>query len=98
METAKVVPAGPGIQLPAGQGRGHWRTYNVTDGLAGLDVRSIFWNKSGHKCWEEKHQQKSHMKIKIILILTEIWIIVQKEDLSLAMTDIKIAGAILQFS
>ncbi len=34
----------------------------------------------------------------LIVVLTEIWIIVQKEDLSLAMTDIKIAGAILQFS
>ena len=48
METAKVMPAGPGIQLPAGQGRGHWRTYDVTDGLAGLDVRSIHPDREGN--------------------------------------------------
>jgi len=48
METAKVMPAGPGIQLPTGQGRGYWRTYDVTDGLAGLDVRSIYPDREGN--------------------------------------------------
>ena len=30
----KTVPAGPGKEVTAGRGRGHWRTYGVIDGLA----------------------------------------------------------------
>jgi hypothetical protein len=48
MGTAKVVPAGPGVQLPAGQGHGYWRTYGVTNGLAGLDVRTIYSDREGN--------------------------------------------------
>ena len=42
MVTNKVTPAENSREIPAGAGRAHWRTYDVTDGLAGLDVRSIY--------------------------------------------------------
>ena len=36
-----AAPAGPGRTVSAGRGRGHWRTYDATDGLAGGDVLAI---------------------------------------------------------
>ena len=29
-----VAPAGPGKVVPAGRGKGHWRTFDVTDGFS----------------------------------------------------------------
>lgn len=51
-----LKPAGSGktasaefeTKVAAGQGRGHWRTYDVTDGLPGLAVASIFQDRAGH--------------------------------------------------
>jgi ligand-binding sensor domain-containing protein len=40
--------AGSGKTVPAGDGQGHWRTYNVTDGLAGGNVTSILQDRNGH--------------------------------------------------
>lgn len=45
--TGKTVIAGPGKQIPVGSGRGHWRTYNVTDGLADVEVYSIVQGEDG---------------------------------------------------
>ena len=43
-----AAPAGPGKQVRAGRGTGHWRTYDMTDGLASATVRSIFQDREGH--------------------------------------------------
>jgi len=43
-----AAPAGPGRVVPAGRGRGHWRTYDMTDGLAGIIVSSILQDREGH--------------------------------------------------
>ena len=50
------TPAGSGknasaefeTTVTAGKGRGHWRTYDVTDGLPGLAVPSVFQDRAGH--------------------------------------------------
>ena len=44
----KRVPAGPGKITPAGSGRGYWRTFDVTDGLAGLYIYSIIQDREGN--------------------------------------------------
>ena len=41
------VAAGPGKQTPLGPGRGHWRTYDVTDGLAGPMVLAMCQDRTG---------------------------------------------------
>ncbi len=46
--SGRVVSAGPGKVAPAGRGTGHWRTYDVTDGLADGIVQSIFQDREGH--------------------------------------------------
>ncbi|OGG46881.1 MAG: hypothetical protein A3F84_28385 [Candidatus Handelsmanbacteria bacterium RIFCSPLOWO2_12_FULL_64_10] len=43
----RVTPSGPGKVTPAGPGKGHWRAYDVTDGLASAYVRSIFQDREG---------------------------------------------------
>ena len=43
----RVVPAGPGEIVSAGTGRGHWRTYDVTDGLADVNVQDILQDREG---------------------------------------------------
>ena len=43
-----VVRAGPGKRVPAGSGRGHWRTYDVTDGLGGGRINSILQDREGY--------------------------------------------------
>jgi len=43
-----AAPAGPGKVVPAGSGTGHWRTYDVTDGLADVSVYSILQDREGH--------------------------------------------------
>ena len=40
--------ADSGKTAPVGDGQGHWRTYNVTDGLAGGDVTSVLQDRNGH--------------------------------------------------
>jgi len=44
----KSVFIGPGTTEPAGRGRRHWRTYDITDGLAGGMVNSIFQDKDDY--------------------------------------------------
>ena len=39
--------AGPGKSVPAGQGRGNWRTYDAVDGIADPYVQYIFQDKKG---------------------------------------------------
>ena len=46
-EPPRVVPAGPGESVSAGTGRGHWRTYDVTDGLADVNVQDILQDREG---------------------------------------------------
>ncbi|NKB71190.1 MAG: response regulator [Candidatus Latescibacteria bacterium] len=41
-------PAGPGHTIPAGQPRSVWRTYDVTDGLAGPMVQAIHQDRAGY--------------------------------------------------
>ena len=43
----RVVSAGTGKIVSAGQGRGHWRTYDVTDGLADVNVQDILQDREG---------------------------------------------------
>ncbi len=43
-----VTPAGPGKVVPAGHGRGHWRTYDRVDGLADNWVRSGYQDREGN--------------------------------------------------
>ena len=43
-----IRKAGPGTVVAAGPGRGHWRKYDVTDGLAGLDVRCLLQDREGY--------------------------------------------------
>jgi|GEM_PF-626242 len=43
-----AAPAGPGKAVSAGRGQGHWRTYNTTDGLPDIMVRSIFQDREGY--------------------------------------------------
>ncbi len=43
----RVVSAGTGKIVPAGTGRGHWRTYDVTDGLADVNVQDILQDREG---------------------------------------------------
>ena len=43
-----VVRAGPGKMVSAGAGRGHWRTYDVTDGLGGGRINSILQDRDGY--------------------------------------------------
>ena len=43
----RVLPAGPGKTVLAGRGRGHWRTYDVTDGLAAANVHEILQDREG---------------------------------------------------
>ena len=45
--SGRSAPAGSGTKVTAGQGRGHWRTYGVTDGLPDLGVRSILQDREG---------------------------------------------------
>lgn len=42
------APAGPGKQVPVGLGKGHWRTFDVTDGLVDMFIRSIFQDREGN--------------------------------------------------
>ena len=51
----KVLPASVGKVLPAGEGTGHWRTYDMTDGLAGGDVRSILQDREGYLWFGTEH-------------------------------------------
>jgi hypothetical protein len=44
----KMVTAGPGKVVPAGRGQGHWRTYDMADGLVGAGVLSIFQDREGY--------------------------------------------------
>jgi signal transduction histidine kinase/CheY-like chemotaxis protein/streptogramin lyase len=44
----KTQPAGPGKTRALGPGRGHWQTYDVTNGLAGPWVRAIAQDRTGH--------------------------------------------------
>jgi len=44
----KRVPAGPGTRVPVGPGQGHWRTFGVRDGLAGLDIQNIIQDRAGN--------------------------------------------------
>ena len=37
-----------GQVVPAGRGRGHWRTYGVPDGLGGANVTAIFQDRDGY--------------------------------------------------
>ena len=46
--TGRVVSAGSGEKSPAGRGQGHWRTYDVMDGLASGDIYSIYQDKAGN--------------------------------------------------
>jgi len=48
MAPSEIRAAGPGTTIPLGPGKGHWRTYDVTNGLAGPWVRSIVQDKGGH--------------------------------------------------
>jgi len=41
-------PAGPGQKVPAGRGTGHWRSYDVTDGLGSASVLSILQDREGY--------------------------------------------------
>jgi hypothetical protein len=42
-----MVPAGPGRQVAAGRGRGHWRTFDATDGLPGGTIRAVLQDQEG---------------------------------------------------
>lgn len=42
------TPAGSGTQVFAGDGQGHWRTYDLTDGLAGNMTVSIYQDGEGY--------------------------------------------------
>ena len=42
-----VSPAGPGKQVVAGPGHGHWRTYGTVDGLGDNRVWSVFEDRKG---------------------------------------------------
>ena len=44
----KTRAAGSGKTAPVGPGKGHWRTYDVTNGLAGPWVRSIAQDREGN--------------------------------------------------
>jgi len=44
----KVVSAGSGKVTPAGLGTGHWRTYDVTDGLVNAAVPSMLQDREGN--------------------------------------------------
>ena len=48
MAPGEIRKAGPGTTVPLGPGKGHWRTYDVTNGLAGPWVPSIVQDKGGH--------------------------------------------------
>ena len=41
------IAAGAGTQTPLGPGQGHWRTYDVTDGLAGPMVLAMHQDPAG---------------------------------------------------
>jgi len=43
-----TIDAGPGQTHTTGEGRGQWKTYDVTNGLAGPWVRTILQDNSGH--------------------------------------------------
>ena len=43
-----TAPAGPGRTVPAGRGKGQWRTYDVKDGLAGGNTWSILQDRDGY--------------------------------------------------
>jgi DNA-binding NtrC family response regulator/ligand-binding sensor domain-containing protein len=43
----KQVTAGPGTQRVVGRGRGHWRTFDATDGLPGGIIRAILQDPEG---------------------------------------------------
>jgi len=43
-----TAPAGPGRTMPAGGGKGHWRTYSARDGLAGGNTWSILQDRDGY--------------------------------------------------
>ncbi len=42
------APAGPGRVVPAGCGRGHWRTYDGVDGLPENHVRAVLQDRDGN--------------------------------------------------
>ena len=44
----KTVPAGPGKTIPTGPGRGHWDTFDVTDGLGYGPVNAILQDRQGY--------------------------------------------------
>ncbi len=46
--SGKTLPAGSGTVVSVGRGQGYWRTYDMTDGLAGSDTRSIFQDREGY--------------------------------------------------
>ena len=43
-----ATSAGPGKVVLLGRGKGHWRTYDLADGLAGVSVGSILQDREGH--------------------------------------------------
>ena len=43
-----TTPAGPGRTVPAGPGSGHWRTYDISDGLAGGMTWSVIQDRDGY--------------------------------------------------
>ena len=46
--SGKVVQAGPGKSVTAGRGTGHWRAYDVGDGLVQSVVQSVFQDREGY--------------------------------------------------
>ena len=46
--SGRVVAAGSGKKTAAGRGRGQWRTYDVTDGLAGAEIYAIHQDRNGN--------------------------------------------------
>ena len=43
-----AVPAGPGKVVPAGRGKGHWHTYDVTDGFGGGILGTVLQDRQGY--------------------------------------------------
>ena len=43
-----AVPAGSGKVVPAGRGKGHWRTYDVTDGFGGGNLGTVLQDRQGY--------------------------------------------------
>ena len=48
MLSIKKTPSGPGNQVVAGTGQGHWTTYSTLEGLAGGNVTSLLQDRDGY--------------------------------------------------